>query len=1144
MEITAFDDGIDNRKSGKTHVNITILDVNNKPPTFKQLSLKDMFILEGNEPGEYITTLAAEDPDSDALLKYKIQANKSQAFDENGNPLTGLNVTDIVAMDENTGDLFVMAELDRETLAHIRIGVSVEDMMANQVASKFQAQMSEAVLDLQVQDVNDNDPVFDHEFYLVNLLENVPADTPIVTVHARDLDQNRTIVYNLEGSLDILQILDIEPFSGKVLVRQKIDYEDIKWLNFTVRAMDNGVPSRSSYADVSVAVQDDNDNSPKFTQSSTNITVREDTQPGTIVAKLHALDNDSGEFGRVTYFLDRASAIGRFKIDPDTGELSVGTEALDREFQDKYNLLVEAYDNYHFGFPIGESRHAFTQVSVQVTDVNDETPVFEDDDQGPQGCSVITEFHNINEPILTVRAKDADDPRTPNGQVKFNIQDGNEQKLFKMEPNGRLYPAKELKGYYGNFSVTILASDLGHPSNSASKTFAICIQDFNDNAPKFITPPRNFTLRVPENTTIGEDVLTVQAIDTDIGSNGAVRYRIRKDPLGNYRSFSIDPVSGVVTLIQPLDRERQKMYEIRIEAYDLGVPTSLQSDLDINIYVRNVNDHEPQFLVDEVRVNFTEHKAPGAERVKLAKTVDRDDVDEEERKMLDVCYFIVSSDGPTGLFALHPTSHDLMVNKELDREVRSEYILVVKATEECINPLDESKDNNVTMDFNDDTLLMVKVSVNDIDDNAPQFAKKIFTGGIATDNDYGSVIMTVHASDPDVDAVLEYSVIGSIVSSKESEGLQDMNKEPFLLDKTSGDIVLNFDPQKGMKGYFAFHVKVEDMAGHSDRATVQIYLLREDQRVKFVVRSHPSEIRSKMDDFRSILASVTGSIVNVDHFVVHEDDHTKTDVLLHFVNPHDNTVLEANEVLKIIDYRTEELDPVFKEFNVLHTEGVNPSYVKAMSQETVIIMWLVGINIFQIILLILVLTLCYNQRTKYKRQVKAAMTAASVTGTLNRPGSRSPNGLKMGPPKDFVPNTNKHAGEGSNPVWMTSVAYDNMTFLGDQDHDMDDDQIDDNVLQHAQDALDSLDANILNAEFNDHHQETGSGKIHQSDEDQGCYADASFSAGDGSTIRVGSSITKMLLEESGSPNATLQNGRSQPQSRSSESSGLGSGSSR
>ena len=48
-----------------------------------------------------------------------------------------------------------------------------------------------------------------------------------------------------------------------------------------------------------------------------------------------------------------------------------------------------------------------------------------------------------------------------------------------------------------------------------------------------------------------------------------------------------------------------------------------------------------------------------------------------------------------------------------------------------------------------------------------------------------------------------------------------------------------------------------------------------------------------MDQFRQVLSRVTNSIVNVDQYVVHEDDKTKTDVLLHFVNPGDNTIMEV-----------------------------------------------------------------------------------------------------------------------------------------------------------------------------------------------------------------------------------------------------------
>ena len=81
---------------------------------------------------------------------------------------------------------------------------------------------------------------------------------------------------------------------------------------------------------------------------------------------------------------------------------------------------------------------------------------------------------------------------------------------------------------------------------------------------------------------------------------------------------------------------------------------------------------------------------------------------------------------------------------------------------------------------------------------------------------------------------------------------------------------------------------------------------------------------------------------------VHENtdgsvDKTKTDVLLHFVNAEDNTIVEARDVIQTLDYNTEQLDPFFKEYNVLQTETASAALAsKQSSPEMVILLWLVG----------------------------------------------------------------------------------------------------------------------------------------------------------------------------------------------------------
>jgi hypothetical protein len=83
---------------------------------------------------------------------------------------------------------------------------------------------------------------------------------------------------------------------------------------------------------------------------------------GTKVAVIEAKDADSGDYGKITYLLDRLSSQGKFSIDPDSGVLTVN-DLLDRETVNSYSLIVEAWDNYQYGYASGESRNAFKQIT-------------------------------------------------------------------------------------------------------------------------------------------------------------------------------------------------------------------------------------------------------------------------------------------------------------------------------------------------------------------------------------------------------------------------------------------------------------------------------------------------------------------------------------------------------------------------------------------------------------------------------------------------------------------------------------------------------------------------------------------------------------------------------------------------------------
>lgn len=172
--------------------------------------------------------------------------------------------------------------------------------------------------------------------------------------------------------------------------------------------------------------------------------------------------------------------------------------------------------------------------------------------------------------------------------------------------------------------------------------------------------------------------------------------------------------------------------------------------------------------------------------------------------------------------------------------------------------------------------------------------------------------------DPDEgkNAKISYYLDGEVKKTL-TEGLENLAVSPFLVHYDTGAVSLNFDPQKGMKGYFDFKVTANDTGGLTDSAHVFIYLLREDQRVRFILRSHPSEIRERVGIFRESLASVVAAVVNIDDLRVHENkdgsvDNTKTDLYMHLVDGQDHSVLEVEQVLQLIDRNIESLDYLFK----------------------------------------------------------------------------------------------------------------------------------------------------------------------------------------------------------------------------------------
>ena len=97
-----------------------------------------------------------------------------------------------------------------------------------------------------------------------------------------------------------------------------------------------------------------------------NISVEEDTPPGTVIFQLRATDADYGNNSIITYSLLPSEYAATFSVDPSSGNLTV-IGILDRENKSQVTLLIDASDR---------TFSVTSELFVIITDVNDNGPIF------------------------------------------------------------------------------------------------------------------------------------------------------------------------------------------------------------------------------------------------------------------------------------------------------------------------------------------------------------------------------------------------------------------------------------------------------------------------------------------------------------------------------------------------------------------------------------------------------------------------------------------------------------------------------------------------------------------------------------------------------------------------------------------------
>uniref|UniRef100_A0A7N6FLR0 FAT atypical cadherin 3a n=1 Tax=Anabas testudineus TaxID=64144 RepID=A0A7N6FLR0_ANATE len=548
-------------------VEVTVIDTNDNSPICDQAAYTAS-IPEDLPVNSVLLRVGATDADVgiSAWIQYSLHGPGSQDF----------------SIDPDTGEVKSSVNLDREMTPNYWLVAQATDGGGRWCRSEVQ---------LVVTDVNDNPPIFTLSQYTASVYEDTATKALLTRIQAIDPDEGpgRMVVYSLADSAG--GSFSIDKSSGIVVLERVLDREVKPAYQIAVRASDQGSPRPlSSLVNVTITVLDINDNPPVFERRDQLATVPEDVGVGTEVLRVHAASKDIGTNAEITYSIRSGNEHGKFHIHPLTGAILV-TQPLDYETCRDYFLTVEARDG---GTP---PLSAITTVNINLTDVNDNAPMFSRD----LYTAVVSEDATIGESVVQV-AEDVDSQL--NGAILYSIISGDRDNQFFIDPlSGVIKVNKQLDR---ETTVTVQSLDSGMPPMSSTVMVNIDISDINDNPPTF--SPANLTTVIQENKPIGTSILQLSVIDQDSSHNGPpFDFRILS---GNEGGEFVLEKDGTLLANQVFRRDLATEYVIQIQVTDSGKPR-LSSSSTLTVRVIEESLHRPVALPLEVHIVTMEDEFPG-----------------------------------------------------------------------------------------------------------------------------------------------------------------------------------------------------------------------------------------------------------------------------------------------------------------------------------------------------------------------------------------------------------------------------------------------------------------------------------------------------------------------------------------------------
>ncbi|CAD6185831.1 unnamed protein product [Caenorhabditis auriculariae] len=569
----------------------------------------------------------------------------------------------------NTSQVLCLGPLDREEK-------KVHEIVVEAMDGGEPRRKATATIIIHALDVNDNAPEFEQPYYFVRVKEDLKIGSAIASITAMDPDEaeNSTILYKIQEK-DVP--FEIDPANGNVKLLKKLDRESRGFWKFTVTATDQAKSSLSSSVDVTIKIDDVNDESPIVINELLDLYVPNTVQPGDLVAVVDVKDDDLHDV--IRYELAGV----------DVDYFSVNEKA---EILCAQQLVSKSY----FAVSVHVADRANHTTSASFTFYIQPASLFPKWVERLPSTSV--EEHQAGNSVV-FQAK----PHS-GGKIRYSLISPCRDHLKIDQTSGVLSSLKTLdREQHEICHVWIVAQhETASPSTSSLTYLKVEVIDVNDEAPVFTEVL--YKMNVMENLA-DEVVGKVLAEDPDQGQNSVIKYSIISGDPRN--EFEIDQ-NGMIRTKKELDREKFESYRLIIRAEDQGVP-ALSSTAVVEISVLDEDDNAPRFS-RIFHVEVMEDVPVGSLVVHLSAT----DPDGPANHSFSI---VEPSEVP---FRIEKSTGDVFVSRALDREENAQYRLTVQLDDGVWSI--QTRVVIVILDVNDNlpvfeepsSLLMIEVEATDV----------------------------------------------------------------------------------------------------------------------------------------------------------------------------------------------------------------------------------------------------------------------------------------------------------------------------------------------------------------------------------------------------------------------------------------------